>query len=109
MNPTGHPGYVGHRALMLALFGQSGQPPAWRADAACADADPDTFFDPDSTGEALGICAACPVIAQCRADQLAWESRTRSRRYYTAGVVGGTTASARNQLHYPRKSRKDVA
>ncbi|XVV03375.1 WhiB family transcriptional regulator [Actinosynnema sp. CA-248983] len=109
MNLTGHPGYDGHRALMQALFGPSGQPPAWRADAGCADTSTETFFDQDATGEALEICAGCPVRELCRADQFDWESRTRSRRFYAAGVVGGTTASTRNQTYYPRKSRKDVA
>lgn len=113
MSPVDHPGYVGHRALMLALFGPSGQPPAWRVDAACADSDPGLFFDSDATAEALAVCARCPVLDQCRADHHTWESATRSRRFYASGVVGGQTASARNQTYYPRtnrdQSRKDVA
>jgi WhiB family redox-sensing transcriptional regulator len=99
-----HPGY---RALMLLLFGPSGQPPTWRANAACASSDPELFFDTDHVGEAKAVCAGCPVLVQCRADHLAWESQTRSRRFYTAGVVGGTTASHRNQTYYPRKHRTD--
>jgi WhiB family redox-sensing transcriptional regulator len=100
----------GYRALMLLLFGRSGQPPAWRADAACAGKDPELFFDNNRTAEAKAVCQGCPVLAQCRADHLAWESQTRSRRFYAAGVVGGTTASQRNQIHYPRKTdKKDVA
>lgn len=113
MNPTDHPGYTGHRALMLALFGPSGRPPAWRADAACADADPGLFFDSDATTDALAVCDGCPVLDRCRADNHAWESATRSRRFYASGVVGGQTASARNRTYYPRtnreQSRKDVA
>lgn len=112
MNPTDHPGYVGHRALMLALFGPSGRPPAWRADAACADQDTETFFTSATTADALAVCAGCPVLDRCRADNHAWESATRSRRFYASGVVGGQTASTRNQTYYPRnreQSRKDVA
>lgn len=109
MNPTDHPGYVGHRALMLALFGPSGQPPAWRAEAACAGEDTELFFTTDTTDAALSICADCPVLDLCRADNHTWESATRSRRFYASGVVGGQTASARNQTYYPRTSRKEVA
>jgi WhiB family redox-sensing transcriptional regulator len=95
---------------MLLLFGPSGRPPAWRADAACADSDPELFFDNERTAEAVAVCAGCPVRELCRTDQLAWESQTRSRRFYAAGVAGGTSASHRNQTHYPRRhSSKDVA
>ncbi|GGU29076.1 WhiB family transcriptional regulator [Lentzea flava] len=110
MNLHDHPGYVGTRTLMLALFGPSGTPPAWRADAACAGEDTELFFVPTTTAEALDVCAGCPVIAQCRADQVDWENRTRSRRFYASGVVGGTTGSERNQTYYPRTTtRKEVA
>jgi len=41
---------------------------AWRTRAACKDADPDLFF-PDRAGTdisaAQGICAGCPVRAEC--------------------------------------------
>jgi WhiB family redox-sensing transcriptional regulator len=94
--------YVGHKALMMALFGRSGQPPAWRAEAACAGSDTEVFYDSDRTEDTRTVCAGCPVQAECRADQFAWESQVRSRRYYTAGMVGGLTASQRNQQHYPR-------
>ncbi|GHH59816.1 WhiB family transcriptional regulator [Lentzea cavernae] len=106
MNPADHPGYVGTRALMLALFGPSGEPAEWRAEAACAGADTELFYDNGSTGEALDFCASCPVLVQCRADITDWESKTRSRRFYTSGVVGGTTGSNRNQTYYPRTNRK---
>jgi WhiB family redox-sensing transcriptional regulator len=109
MNARDHASHPGYRALMLLLFGPSGQPPAWRADAACAGEDPELFFDSDHVEEAKAVCTGCPVLVQCRADHLAWESTTRSRRFYTAGVVGGT-ASQRNQSHYPRITKqKDVA
>jgi Transcription factor WhiB len=106
--------YVGHQALMLALFGRSGQPPAWRADAVCAGEDTEVFFDPTRTEQARTLCAGCPVQTECRTDQLGWEQQTRSRRYYAAGTFGDLTGSQRNQLHYPRKTtvstdQKDVA
>lgn len=109
MSPLDHPGYVGTRALMLALFGPSGQPAEWRADAACAGEDTELFFDTSTTGKALDLCAACPVLAQCRADIGDWESKTRSRRFYTSGVVGGTTGSNRNQTYYPRHANRKAA
>ncbi|PWK90306.1 transcription factor WhiB [Lentzea atacamensis] len=112
MNPHDHPGYVGTRALMLTLFGPSGTPPAWRVDAACAGEDTELFFTNDTTDQALSLCAGCPVIEQCRTDHTAWETRTRSRRFYAAGVVAGTTGSERNQTYYPRTNpttRKEAA
>lgn len=107
MNVHGHPGYVGTRALMLALFGSSGQPPDWRTDAACAGEDTELFFDAARTDEALSICAGCPVRDLCRADNTAWENTTRSRRFYASGVVGGTTGSERNQTQRPARWMAD--
>ena len=108
--------YTGHRALMMALFGRSGQPPAWRSEAACAGEDTAVFFDTAQTERARTLCAGCPVQAECRSDQLGWEQQTRSRRYYAAGTFGDLTGSQRNQLHYPRSKpttvstdQKDVA
>lgn len=103
-----HPGY---RALMLVLFGRSGQPPAWRADASCAGQDTETFFDPRRIGQAKDVCAGCPVIAQCRADQLSWERGGQAfRRYYASGTVAGLSGSERRRIHYPNPSdQKDVA
>jgi WhiB family redox-sensing transcriptional regulator len=101
--------YVGHKALMLALFGRSGQPPTWRAEAACSGQDTEVFFDSAQTEQARTLCAGCPVQVECRADQLGWEQQTRSRRYYAAGTFGDLTGSQRNQLHYPRKTTAPVS
>jgi hypothetical protein len=109
VNPLDHPGYVGTRALMLALFGPSGQPAEWRADAACAGDDTELFFTTCTTDAALDICVGCPVLAQCHADTADWESKTRSRRFYASGVVGGTTGSDRNQTYYPRTTNRKAA
>ncbi len=101
--------YAGHRALMMALFGRSGQPPVWRTEAACAETDPDVFEDQHRIGEAQQVCAGCPVMALCRADQLAWEARTGTRRRFPSGVVGGLTATARHNIHYPPKPKAAAA
>jgi WhiB family redox-sensing transcriptional regulator len=97
--------YAGHKALMMALFGRSGRPPAWRADAACAGTDPAVFEDQHRIPEAQQLCAGCLVRDLCRSDQLAWETRTGTRRRFPSGVVGGLTASARHDIHYPPKAQ----
>jgi hypothetical protein len=40
----------------------------WQEHAACVDANPNIFFDPDRYTEALAVCARCPVQARlpCR-------------------------------------------
>jgi hypothetical protein len=93
--------YTGHRALMIALFGHSGQPPVWRTLAACATTGPALFTDEDTTKQAQQICQGCPIRAQCAADQLAWESRVPNRRRSLTGVVGGLTPADRRHIHYP--------
>jgi WhiB family redox-sensing transcriptional regulator len=101
--------YTGHRALMMALFGRSGQPPVWRAEAACVGIDPAVFEEQHRIPEAQQVCAGCPVLELCRADQLAWEAQTGSRRRFPSGYVGGLTASARRDIHYPPKLRAAAA
>ena len=96
---------VGHRALMIVLFGQSGRQPGWREHAACAETDPDLFTVRDSIDAAKAVCAGCPVIDQCREDQLAWEAVKPERRYYPVGVVGGLSATERKNIHYPHTAR----
>lgn len=94
---------VGHLALMMKLFGRTGRPPAWRSEAACAGTDPAVFEDQHRIPEAQQLCAGCPVRDLCRADQLAWESRSGTHRRFPSGVVGGLTATARHDIHYPPK------
>ena len=101
--------YAGHRALMMALFGRIGRQPAWRTDAACADTDPETFEDQHRIGEAQQVCAGCPVRHLCSADQLAWERQTGTRRRFPSGYVGGLTATARHDIHYPPKPNAAAA
>ncbi|MEU5690731.1 WhiB family transcriptional regulator [Actinosynnema sp. NPDC020468] len=96
------PQHEGHRTLMIALFGGLGEPPEWRDQAACKDTDPRLFFSYSKEQEAAEICAACPVLHTCRADQLDWEARgAGNNRYRAAGVVGGLTGRERQLLHAP--------
>lgn len=100
----------GYRVLMRALFGMTGEPPAWRADAACADSDPDLYHNPRRIAAAKAVCATCPVLAECEKDQLDWEANGPARfRANAAGVVGGLTGAERHRIHYPAKNVKDVA
>lgn len=38
----------------------------WQDHAACVDANPRIFFDPDRYADALLVCRECPVKAPCR-------------------------------------------
>jgi Transcription factor WhiB len=38
----------------------------WRLLAACRGLTPDMFYDPATFGDALRVCAGCPVWSQCR-------------------------------------------
>jgi hypothetical protein len=106
-----HPGYHGHRALLRVLFGPTGQRPDWQQNAACTGSDTDQFFTTATPAaeQARQVCTGCPVLAQCRADQLTWEARTSQFRAYTAGVVGGMTAKERQALHTASRAARAVA
>lgn len=103
--------HLHYRALMLTLFPPTGRPGAWRQQAACRGKDPEMFFDPDQTSQAAEVCAGCPVIADCRADQLAFEKASSScYRLYASGVTGGLSGRQRNTIHYPRTiATKEIA
>jgi hypothetical protein len=62
------------------------------------------FEDQHRIGEAQQVCEGCPVQALCAADQLAWEAQTGTRRRFPSGYVGGLTATARHEIHYPPKA-----
>lgn len=80
---------------------RTGEPmtvPDFYHDALCAQVDTELFF-PDKGGApspAKDICAACPVITQCRdyalADPSLW------------GVWGGTTTVDRQRIRAGRKA-----
>lgn len=100
----------GYRVLMRVLFGLGGQPPAWRERAACAESDPDLFHNSHRIAAAKAVCASCPVLAECREDQLTWEaSGPAPLRANASGVVGGLTGADRRRIHYPTNAAKDVA
>ena len=101
----------GYRVLMRVLFGLTGEPPAWRTRAACRTEDPALFHTPARIAAAKAVCASCPVLTECRADQLAWESNGPARfRANASGVVGGLSGAERHRIHYPaNNSVKDVA
>lgn len=66
---------------------------SWHADARCAEIDTDLWF-PDkgeSTKEAKGVCAACPVRAECLEYALDINERF--------GVWGGTSERERRRLN----------
>ncbi|MYW71909.1 hypothetical protein GTW08_07180 [Pseudonocardia sp. SID8383] len=69
----------------------------WRAGAACRGTDPELFFPTAVDGPALereeqvalGVCARCPVLAQCREWAIAGQAH---------GVAAGLTESERIEL-----------
>jgi WhiB family transcriptional regulator, redox-sensing transcriptional regulator len=69
----------------------------WRADALCAQTDPEAFF-PDkgeSPAAAKAVCRACPVTAEC----LAWALEHDER----FGVWGGLSERERRLLRRGRR------
>ena len=57
----------------------------WWETAACREVDTNVFYDVDREPEAAAICAACPVLVECRADLVATEP-TSDRHGYRAGM-----------------------
>jgi WhiB family transcriptional regulator, redox-sensing transcriptional regulator len=53
--------------------GAAADPPGWADQALCAQADPEAWFPEkgEAAEQAKAICAACPVLAPCRAYALA--------------------------------------
>ena len=73
-------------------IGRLPKPPAWYADALCAQIDTDGFF-PDKGGttrEAKKICGMCPVEARCL--QYALDNHERH------GIWGGKSERERRAL-----------
>jgi WhiB family redox-sensing transcriptional regulator len=69
----------------------------WRADAACAQVDPDLFFPVGVTGPAVGqiaaakaVCSGCPVRSECL------EFAIATNQEY--GVWGGASEEERRVL-----------
>ncbi|MGO1057053.1 WhiB family transcriptional regulator [Crossiella sp. CA198] len=104
-----HPGYHGYRALLRVLFGPAQHRPDWQQHAACAGQDTAAFFTAEQADTARRVCAGCPVLTECRVDQLTWESRVSQFRAYPAGMVGGLSAQQRRALHRANATAKEVA
>lgn len=68
------------------------QPPAWTADALCAQVDLDGFYPEKggSTRSAKSVCASCPVIRPCL--QYALDNEERF------GIWGGTSERERRRI-----------
>lgn len=67
-------------------------PPEWVSEALCAQTDPEAFY-PEKGGNpepARRICAACPVLTECRAYALA------NGEHY--GIWGGLTNNDRRRI-----------
>lgn len=73
------------------------EPSSWQADAACRDADAETFFSLDEARqqEALEMCAACPVRQECLEHALA-----QGEQY---GIWGGTREGERRRIMRERR------
>jgi len=78
----------------------------WQLDSACRGLDSDIFYHPDGergsarerrVATAKAICAACPVIAQCRAHAL------KTKEPY--GVWGGLGEEDREVIYAQQASK----
>lgn len=79
-------------AVMGVIGLESWAPPAWHAEAVCAQVDPEIFF-PEKGGsnrEAKRICMSCPVRVACE--------REAAERDEPFGIWGGTSERERRRL-----------
>jgi WhiB family transcriptional regulator, redox-sensing transcriptional regulator len=70
----------------------------WMQHAACADADPDTWFVPELAEVAKELCSGCPVRDDCLEFALANVDDDRA-----TGVWGGCDGPERSQLRSKRR------
>ncbi|MFM1778173.1 MAG: hypothetical protein RL741_791 [Actinomycetota bacterium] len=82
----------------------------WQLDSACRGLDSDIFYHPDGergsarerrVSTAKAICAACPVIAQCRAHAL------KTKEPY--GVWGGLGEEDREVIYAQQASQSRLS
>jgi WhiB family redox-sensing transcriptional regulator len=87
---THRPGGVGPSLLAIQLL--TGESRAWVSKGACLGAPPDLFFPPvgASVRKARTLCAACPVLEECRD----YAARTKP----PLGMWGGTTPRERRGM-----------
>lgn len=76
------------------------EPDDWRRGAACLTTDPALFFDDRVRGQALAVCAGCPVRHDCLEDALSLP------RNEDQGIRGGMTQRERQRLHTARNPRR---
>ncbi|WP_327185369.1 WhiB family transcriptional regulator [Streptomyces sp. NBC_01334] len=69
---------------------------AWESSAACRYQDAELWFSRRSSPRAVAICAACPVLAQCRAAVLIREKGLPE--CHRDGVIAGLTGPQRYAL-----------
>ena len=76
--------------------------PDWRAQAACLDHDPETWFphpaDREGEGEAIAVCWQCPVGADCLADAMQAENGLSASNRW--GIWGGFSAHERARMDH---------
>ncbi|WP_406006457.1 WhiB family transcriptional regulator [Streptomyces sp. NBC_00637] len=78
---------------------------AWESSAACRHQDADLWFSRRSSSRAVAICAACPVLAHCRAAVLLREKGLPE--CHRDGVIAGLTGPQRHALeHQADRSRQ---
>jgi len=68
---------------------------SWQESANCATTDPDLFFDEEAIRlwRLREVCAACPVLAQCKATQAVIEADMADTDIF--GFVAGQAARER--------------
>jgi WhiB family redox-sensing transcriptional regulator len=75
----------------------------WHQEANCLGANPEVFFpergDTDGVRVALAICAGCPVVEQCLAENI--ESKD--------GIYGATTGAQRRKIRSERGAGRSCA
>lgn len=88
------------RATIADRIGAIRGAPAWMAEAACAQADPEAWWpgkgESDAVRYAKRVCGRCDVTAQC----LEWAISTGE----TVGIYGGLTPKERRRVVRERRA-----
>jgi WhiB family redox-sensing transcriptional regulator len=97
----------GEEPALADLFGIT-RPPAWTADALCAQGHPDAWHperdDPNGAANAAvarRVCHRCPVRTECLAHALLNDERE--------GIWGGTTPNQRKAIRRANQSTTSAA
>jgi WhiB family redox-sensing transcriptional regulator len=77
----------------------------WASRGSCRTSDPELFFpdapSPEREARAKAVCAACPVIQECRDHAV--------RAGESEGIWGGLTTAERRRLRFPPGWRRRAA